>query len=123
MRVVVGLLPKLYRYPQLLLVLEVQLVLPLLVIAFVLVINNGVLIQWGLFTQASSLGQYASEGNFPISFTNTRYSALCIPSCYSSSPNEKSWYRIFEYSTVSCCTFRTCSKDNAPSMKWIAIGY
>ena len=46
MRVVVGLLPKLYLYPQLLLLLEVQLVLVLQVIAFVLVINNKVLINW-----------------------------------------------------------------------------
>ena len=89
----------------------------------VLVINNSVLIQWGLFNQATSLGEYVSEGNFPISFTNTSYSALCIPACHGSSSNEKSWYWMFEYSTVSWCTFRTWSKDNTPSMKWIAIGY
>ena len=123
MRVVVGLLPKLYLYPQLLLVLEVQLVLLLLVIAFVLVINNSVLIQWGLFNQTTSLGEYVSEGNFPISFTNASYSALCIPACYARDAYEKSWYWMFEYSTVSWCAFRTWSKDNTPSMKWIAIGY
>ena len=89
----------------------------------VLVINNSVLIQWGLFNQATSLGEYVSEGNFPISFTNTSYSALCIPACHASSPNENSWYWMFEYSTVSWCAFRTWSKDNTPSMKWIAIGY
>lgn len=118
MRVVVGLLPKLYLYPQLLLVLEVQLVLLFLVIAFVLVINNSIILQWSTGT-AGIPGKGALKVTLPIAYTG----AYSVTGCMNVSTGANdSRLMIFDHHETWFYADWT-NGGHVDSIQWMSIGY
>ena len=119
MRVVVGLLPKLYLYPQLLLVLGVQLVLLLLVIAFVLVINNRIILQYGN-VYCNTLPTGATIIKFPIAFTTSKPVIFAMPECNSTA----SYISREQLYAKNATSFTYWNVSNAwLHYKWFCIGY